>query len=303
MLLLATTFWALSFPMMKSLGIAQQKLLPEAGTWFLTWLGVLYRFGIAGCIMALVLRKQLCSLTKLELEQGMGLAVFGAGGILFQMDGLAYTAASTSAFLTQAYVVFIPIWVAATHRRWPAPKVIASVMIVVIGLAILAGVTLNNLKLGRGESETLICSLLFTGQILWLERPRYAGNRPLHFSTVMFLGMALLCLPGVLLTAPDLAACFHAYASLPSVGFMAVLIVVCTLGGYLFMNRWQRDVTATEAGMIYCIEPVIVSVLSLFLPACISTLAGIDYPNESITTKLILGGGLVTMANVLLHRK
>ena len=48
--------------------------------------------------------------------------------------------------------------------------------------------------------------------------------------------------------------------------YLATLIIVCTLGGYLFMNCWQRDVTATEAGLIYCIEPVITSVLALFLP-------------------------------------
>jgi len=28
--------------------------------------------------------------------------------------------------------------------------------------------------------------------------------------------------------------------------FMAALVVVCTLAGYLIMNRWQRRVTATE---------------------------------------------------------
>jgi drug/metabolite transporter (DMT)-like permease len=144
---------------------------------------------------------------------------------------------------------------------------------------------------------------LFTGQILWLERPRYVANEPLRFSFVMFAGMALLCVPGVWLTAPSGAACLRAYASPASCSFLAVLVIVCTLGGYLFMNRWQRHVTATEAGLIYCVEPVLTSLLALFLPAWISAWADIPYANETLTARLLIGGGLVTAANVLLQRR
>jgi len=303
MLFLATTFWASSFPLMKSLALEQQKLLPVASTWFFTTLGVMYRFGSAGLLLALFLRRDLAKISRLELEQGLGLAVFGVGGILLQMDGLAYTAASTSAFLTQCYVVFIPVWVATVHRRRPTSKVIVTIAMVMIGLAILAGIDFNSIKLGRGETETLFGSVLFTGQILWLERPRYAVNDPLRFSFVMFMLMALLCVPGVWLTAPSAADCLRAYGSPAAVVFLAMLVILCTLGGYLFMNRWQRHVTATEAGLIYCVEPVLTSLLALFLPAWISTWAGINYTNETLTARLLIGGGLVTVANLLLQRR
>lgn len=303
MLLVATLFWALSFPIMKALGLEQQKLVPGADTWFLTWLGVLVRFGAAGALLALFLGRRLQNISKLELEQGFGLAVFGTGGILFQMDGLNYTAASTSAFLTQCYVVIIPLWVALVHQRRPGRTRLVSLIMIVIGLAVLAGVDFKTLALGRGETETLIGSVLFTGQILWLERPRYAANRPLHFSAVMFAFMALLCVPGVALTAPGLEPILRAFASPTAAGFLAVLVLVCTLGGYLFMNRWQRDVSATEAGMIYCAEPVLASLFALFLPAWLSAWASLDYPNEQLTWRLLLGGGLVTIANLLLHRR
>lgn len=303
MLLLATTFWAASFPLMKSLALEQQKLLPDASTWFFTSLGVMYRFGAAALLLALFLRGNLFKISRLEIEQGLGLALFGGGGILFQMDGLAYTAASTSAFLTQCYVVFIPVWVALIYQRRPTPKVIGCIALVMVGLAILAGLDFNLLKLGRGETETLIGSVLFTGQILWLERPRYATTDPLRFSVVMFVVMALLCVPGVWLTAPSTAACFSAYASPAAVTFLAALVIVCTLGGYLFMNRWQRHVSATEAGLIYCVEPVLVCVLTLFLPAWISIWAGINYINETLTVRLLIGGVLVTAANLLLQKR
>ena len=303
MLLVATFFWASSFPIVKALAMEQQKLVPGAGTWFFAMIGAMYRFGAAGLLLAAFLNRELFKITRLEVEQGFWLAAFGIGGILFQMDGLSYTAASTSAFLTQLYVAFIPVWVALVHRHLPRPKIIASLVLVLIGLGILADLDFKTFRFGRGESETLISSVLFGGQILMLERPRYAANDPLRFSAVMFVFMALFCVPGVWLTAPNAAACLRAFASPASLSFLAVLVLVCTLGGYLFMNRWQRDVTATEAGLIYCIEPIITSVLALFLPGLISIWTGINYPNETLTTRLFIGGGLVTGANVLLQKR
>ncbi len=302
-LLFCTTLWGLSFPVMKALALAQQNLLPGADSWFLTALGVMYRFGVAGLILCVIFFSTLKKISRREIEQGIVLGLFGGCGIFFQMDGIGYTAASTCAFLTQGYCVFIPLWVALTHRRWPPLKIFLSTVLVVVGVAILAKLNFNGFKLGRGELETLIASLLFTGQILSLEHPRYATNRPGNFSAVMFLVMALLCVPLVCAMAPSAAACVQAYASLPACGFLAILVVFCTLFAYVLMNHWQKYVTATEAGLIYCIEPVIASLLSLFLPAIFSVWAHIHYPNEQLTARLFLGGGLITAANLLLQSK
>jgi drug/metabolite transporter (DMT)-like permease len=65
------------------------------------------------------------------------------------------------------------------------------------------------------------------------------------------------------------------------------------------MNRWQRWLSATEAGLIYCIEPVIAAILSGFLPGWISCYAGINYPNEALRWTLLLGGLLIVSATVL----
>jgi drug/metabolite transporter (DMT)-like permease len=301
MLILATPCWALSFPVMKALALEQQKLLPDASSWFFTALGVMIRFGLAGLLMLPLLFRAGGKFSAREVEQGIILALFGGGGILFQMDGLAYTAASTSAFLTQGYTVFIPIWVVLTTRRWPTLKIVLSVLLVLVGVAVLADLNPHALKLGRGELETVMASLFFTAQILTLEHPRYAANRPVHFSIAMFLAMALFSAPLLWATAPSAAACLQAYASPAACGFMAVLITICTLAGYLIMNRWQRQVSATEAGLIYCIEPVCASVMALFLPAWFSVWAAINYPNELLTSRLIIGGALVTAANLLLQ--
>jgi drug/metabolite transporter (DMT)-like permease len=226
------------------------------------------------------------------------MGVFGSTGMLFQMDGLAHTEASTSAFLTQCYVFFLPLWQAVIHRRPPSRLILGAGLAVLAGVGILSGVTWQNLRLGRGELETLLASVLFTGQILWLQRPRYQDNDIIRFTVVMFVVMALCMAPLIALSAPDWEACWRPYASGPSLLFLAVLVGVSTLIGSLLMNRWQRELTVEEAGLIYCIEPVFASVLALWLPAWLAAFAHIEYANETLTWRLLGGGGLIVAANV-----
>jgi hypothetical protein len=83
----------------------------------------------------------------------------------------------------------------------------------------------------------------------------------------------------------------------------AMLTVFCTLGAYLIMNTWQPKITATEAGLMYCFEPIFGSVMALFIPALFSVWAGISYANEMATMHLLVGGGLITAANILIQLK
>jgi drug/metabolite transporter (DMT)-like permease len=69
------------------------------------------------------------------------------------------------------------------------------------------------------------------------------------------------------------------------------------------MNHWQQRMSATQASLIYACEPLLASVLVLFVPAWLSRLAAVNYPNEVIGAHLLLGGGLVIAANLLVLRQ
>ena len=303
MLLFATIFWGVSFPVMRSLGLLQEQLLPGLSSWFMTSATVAARFGLAALLLAMWSWRTLPHLTRLEFRQGAGLAFFGGLGILFQMDGLAYTSASTSAFLTQSYCVIIPIVVAGRDRRWPSAQIVWGTGLVLAGVAVLSQFDWREFKMGRGELETLIGSLLFTGQILWLERPCFAPNRVNHFSIVMFAGMALVALPITLLTLRAPVDLVTLCRSPVVVGLTAILVLASTLVAYVIMNHWQPRLPATDAGLIYAVEPLFASLFALFLPQCFGAFGGFRYANERLTANLLIGGGLITAANVLIQLK
>ena len=71
MLLLATVFWGMSFPLMKGLVLLQQQLLPGASVWFITSQTLTVRFGLAAVVLALVLARRMRGLTALDMKLGV----------------------------------------------------------------------------------------------------------------------------------------------------------------------------------------------------------------------------------------
>jgi drug/metabolite transporter (DMT)-like permease len=300
-LILACALWGVSFPVVKALHLDQTTRIPGASSEFLAaWMQVA-RFGLAALILLpFVVRLKF---TRLEIRQGLLLALWGGLGMGIQADGLAYTPASTSAFLTQAYCVILPLWACFRLRALPTTRVVVATLLVMIGGAILSGIRPGDLRPGRGELETLLSAVLFTFQILNLEHPKYDENRSMPVTFLMCLGIAVLYTPVTLLLAPSRDAVLTAGASWPTLAFVSILALFCSVGAYLLMNHFQRKVSATEAGLIYTTEPVFTAVYALFLPAFFAGLCGFSYPNETLTPPILIGGVLILSANVLMQWK
>ncbi|HEY4302231.1 MAG TPA: EamA family transporter [Candidatus Didemnitutus sp.] len=302
-LLAANLFWGLSFPLIKALDFIVRAAVPEAGTTFVTALSVAPRFLIATAILMLFARRAIVAMTAAEARQGLALGLTAGAGMYFQNDGLQFASASVSAFLTQFYAILIPAVLAVRRRRLPPAIVWLCGALVLAGAAILARFDPRTLVLGRGEIETLVGSVFFMGQILVLADRRHADNRVLPVTGMMFATEAVAFSVLALAAAPHAADVLRPW-SVPSwLGFTGLLTVFCTLGAFLLMNRWQPVISATEAGLIYCTEPVFTALMALFLPAVFSIWAGFSYPNEVLEWRLLAGGGLITAANVLIQLK
>ncbi len=303
MLLLTTLFWGLSFPVIKALILLNRELLPGASAWLVTAEALAPRFALATAVMLLFRIGRGLVPTRGELKQGLGVGLFAAGGTLFQTDGLQYTSASTSAFLTQFYAILIPVWFALQRRRNPGAIIWIGCALVLVGVAILGRFDWRTLRLGRGEWETLLSSIFFMGQILCIEKKEFAVNRPASTTLIMFAVQAVVFLAFVRMSAPDARCLLVPWHSPAWVGLSVTLTVVCTIGAFWLMNIWQPHVPATQAGLIYCLEPVQASVFALFLPAYLSAWALIDYPDERVSWTLLVGGGLIMAANVLVQAR
>ena len=296
-----TAAWGLSFPVQKMLTMLQQELVPEAGTWFLTSWIICLRSLMAAVVLLLWKPQLLRGMTRKEVQQGLLLGLMGGLGLVLQADGLAHTTASTSAFLTQAYCVILPLWHCFSRRTAPGWRILVCTGLVLWGVSILSGFDWVTLRMGRGEWETLAAAMIFTIQIILLERPAYRENRAMPVTLLMFFGFSAWSAPVAVLAAPQLADLWRVVATPAAMAHLSMLALVCTVFSYSVMNLWQPKVSATEAGLIYCIEPVCAALYALFLPGILSGWTGVAYPDEILTTTLITGGLLITAANVLLQ--
>ena len=301
MLTAATLFWCISFPLVKGLMLMQSSLPIESSSWFQAALIAFLRFGTAALVLLVCAARTLPRITRVEIEEGGGLGVFTAGGILLQTDGLARTTASVSAFLTQTFCIWVVVIVCFRDRRFPPARVVLAALAVILGVGILNGFRPGGLSLGWGEWETLLGAVFFAGQIVWLERPVFSRNNAYHFSLVMFLTIAVIALPILAATSKGVGDAWVIAQTPSMLASMAALVLFSTLAAFVLMNRWQPYVPATEAAIIYGAEPVLASLMALFIPGLLSRFAGIDYANEVLTWELITGGGVIVLANIYLQ--
>lgn len=296
-LVIACVFWGIGFPLTKAFALRAQVEAPGASSWFVAAVLIVGRFLAAAAVVGVVDRRRP---ERLEWEQGGWLGIVTGLGVVLQTDGLSYTSASTSAFLTQGYVVVLPVVAGLGARRFPELRVLGAVMASVLGLAVLSGFSPSALALGRGEAETLGAAMLFTAQILVLSRKKYAANRANPVTFVFFLSVAITTFPLAVVTAQS--GEFLALVRSSSLwGLGIALTLLGTLAPFWLMNQYQPQVPPAEAGVIYGAEPVFASLFALWVPAQITSLAGSRYANETITTRLLLGGALVTVANLVLQ--
>ena len=313
-LLLATAAWGFSFPAAKAVMQAQGNLLAGWPDWFHAGLVLMNRMLLATVIMAGLYWRNLRAIRGCEWRQGMELGLCGGVGMLLQTDAQASIPASNSAFFTQFTCIFVPLVLAVRERRPPAYRVYAACLMVLAGCAILSGIRWDRLSFSRGEWETIGAAALFTAQILALERNAYRGNDMRSTATVMFLVKGLLFLPvvaaGILAGAgagdgfrERGAAFLGVYGNGPVLGITLALTLFSTVYGYATMTRWQPEVSATRAGLIYATEPLFATLWALFLPGWFSGLAGLGYANEQLTPGFFLGAVLILGANALLLRE
>ena len=296
-LLLACLGEAVGFPLMKAFTLRSNLVAPGVSGWFMSAYLLSGRFLLAALVLGCFERKLP---SKSELAQGLWIGGFAGAGHILQTDGLNWTDASTSAFLTQGYVVVLPIAAMIESRKRPDRRLLLAITLNLLGLGILARFDPRSLTLGRGEAETLVAAVLFAGQIFSISRPRYADNKTGPVTMVMFLTIGLGVLP-LAATSGCQTDLGHLTHSAELWFLLGSLTLFSTLLPFVLMNRYQRHVSSSEAGVIYGAEPVLACLLALFLPEFLAPVIGVFYANESASIRLVLGATLVTVSPFLLR--
>ena len=232
------------------------------------------RFAIAAAVLLVVAPRALGRLSPVVRRHAVVLGVLYGLAQILQTAGLAHTPASVSGFVTGLYVVCTPLLAAAILRTRIPPVTWAAVLLATAGLAVLA---LRGFSIGYGELITLASAVLYALHIVGLGAWSSAQDA-LGMTILQVVVIALLCS----------AATVHDGVELPerASDWASVLYMAIVVGALaLLAQTWaQAHLPPTRSAILMSMEPVFASLFAVWLGG------------ESVTTRLLLGGGMVLVA-------
>lgn len=261
-----TTVWGSTFVVVQSSLAAISPLLMVSA-----------RFALAAIAIAAIFPRDVMPALRL-LPSTFRLALVTFAGFALQTVGLETTTPARSAFITALMVVFVPLVETIRTRRAPAPRLLVAVAIATVGIVVLFWPLGSSFVIGDGL--TLLSAIVFGDQIV--ETTRLGKLHPeRQLVLAQCLSIALLAAPCALFEGPRFAP------GLPVILSLLYLALICTALNLVVLTAAQVIVPPTEASVIYTLEPVIASVLSVAIG------------REDVTRGLVVGGAIVLVASLV----
>ena len=242
-LLMVTMFWGSSYLFTK---IGLESLEP----FNLTAL----RFLIAFIISSMFMWKKylLIDFEILKYSTWLGVILFSV--FLTMTYGVKYTTASNAGFLISLTMVFIPLLSYIIFRIKPQKKLIISLIIALIGIALLT--ITEELTINFGDALCLLCAILCAFHIIITDRfTRKVDSILLGMLQIGFVGFYSL-LASFILETPILPNSTISWISI------LALSITCTAIGFIVQTYAQQYTTPTHAGLIFSLESVFSAIFS-----------------------------------------
>ena len=203
--------------------------------------------------------------------------VFLFAGFFLQTEGLRFTTAPKSAFLTGLTTVMVPLLTALVYKNRPQVSEVFGGLVATLGMGLM---TLEGPvgSISRGDVLTLLGAIAFAGHIVTLGHFSTAVSFPVL--SVVQVGGAAVC---ALVMAPWAEPARIAWQ--PAVVW-AILItgLLCTALAFTVQAWAQRHTTSTRTALIYALEPVFAWITSFVVAG--EGLAG----RAAVGAALILAG-------------
>jgi drug/metabolite transporter (DMT)-like permease len=280
------------------------------------------RFAAALVLLGVCLPSTFRGLTRRRWLMGAAVGLPFAAGFVLQTVALDEIPPSRSGFLTSLCVVFTPLLVVALERRLPRKRVLAGIILALLGTAVLTGAVVlggaNGVGLAAdatqrltwGDVLTVAAALLFAVQIVLVDRfsramPPEKLTPGMFVAVIVFAAAAACCASAW--DGKDHKALVRAGEMLEPGVLLLTLFAsfFCTVAAFYLMNKYQGRLSPSHAALLYTLEPVFALLWALVLPGLLSPLIGLVYASERPGWSQLAGGLLIvggTVISLLPHR-
>lgn len=265
-LIFTTLIWGISFS-------AVEMALNAGWTPFML-LGI--RGLLAGSFLLLFSYQKKFWRNKALMRDGMIAGFFLSFGMILQTFGQQASSVQNASFITVMYVVFVPLILWKKHKL--SKSLMFAIVLAVLGTAFLS--LDENFSVNVGDLLLLACAYLFAIHIIFMSTlSKYKD--PLSATTIQSFTMAII----------SLSFAGFGGESLPTQawGYVIYAGVLASGVAMLLQMYGQSLVHPTVSGLLLTLE-------SFF-----GALTAVLFLGESVTLKLILGGGLLMLAVVMVE--
>lgn len=230
------------------------------------------RFLIAAAILFVVLIIKKKKFVVDALKPGIFLGVFLFLSFISQTIGLKYTTATNSGFITGSAVVIVPFLQFFIQRKKPARSAVWGTVIVFIGILFLSSggnsVTGFIQQFGRnfniGDALTLACAFFYAFHIIYIDMLSPIYDTWILLLTQLVTVGILAFLTALLFAGIELEPLRVNITNYLMFGlfYTSIFTTLVTIG---LQTKYQKNVSPTQAGIIYSLEPIFAAVFAFFL--------------------------------------
>lgn len=264
-LVLTTFFWGSSFLFTK-IGIRE---VPPP-------FFVLLRFSLASVLMALLCLPRLTRLNRQTILRGtiVGLAL-GVTNLTF-VFGVQGTSISRAGVINNLFILFIPLIARIVWKDRIGAINIGGIVLASLGIFLLAGG--GGEGFNRGDTISTLCALFIAIHIITV-------SKVLKDDDVWLVSLVQFCVVALIAAVATLVVPTPTFSlGLTSIGTIVYCAILPTVVCFTLQNKYQRYVTATQAGLIYTLDPIW------------SLMAGFVVLGERLTVREWYGCGLIFLA-------
>ncbi len=238
------------------------------------------RFLLGAVILSFFIRTKIFFFEKKLWLSGFLLGVFLFSGYSFQTTGLIYTTPAHSGFITGLFVVFTPLLETLILKRKPHLILLFSLLLSTSGLFILSYEKDFN-SLNFGDFLSLICAIIYSFHLVFLDRFSKKFNT-LYLAFLQVITVSAL-------SFISLAIAGNRLFPIPSVSLKGIILtgILATALSYFIQTNYQKITTATEAALIFTLEPIFAGLFAYYLWG------------ETFSGKIFFGGLLILSGMVI----
>lgn len=231
------------------------------------------RFLVAFIFLALIFRKNILKTNKLTILKGALLGFTFFLVVAFELESIKTTPTSTTSFLENTAIIFVPLFECVLRRRFPKFTTMVGCVLALLGIGVLT--LRENISMSQGEFYAVLAALTYSAAII-------IGDRVSKNDDSLVIGIFQV---GFLAFFSSIATLLFETPTLPvhPVEWVNILMLafVCTGFGFTLQPVAQRYVSSEKTGLFCSLNPVSTAILgSIFL-------------NENLGLNGVIGGSII----------